>query len=197
MTDFEVYQLFSSLNNHFFVESYDYFRYAGQVSTKPETYNKKKQGEKYHYQKLAKKYTKDQLENLIVSNLITTDKRLWIGSLSDKLYEEWLKRTESIQYNFLSELSELIHTHNFNDLFKCENNQHPIILKEYLKGTLSIETFILMNLCVGFFKVFVEKLADDPIWLSVYRKCLKYQPFIQKLNTDVSKLKKDLYERLN
>ena len=50
---------------------------------------------------------------------------------------------------------------NFNPLFECSDNQHPILLKEYLGKRVSIETMIILDNLVGYIKNWDKKLKWD------------------------------------
>ena len=65
-------------------------------------------------------------------------------------------------------------------LFDCSKG-HPILLKEYLSGKLSLENFVIYDKIFHFSKNFDKKLTD-PVWETVSLKLKKYGPF---LNIDV------------
>jgi hypothetical protein len=196
MTGFETYKLYLALNNHFFQINYDYFRYAGGVPLKVETYENKRPDEKHRYDRLGKKFhTLEELENFLVANLIESKKRLWVGALfggdSDSVYNKWIGRTQSINYTLVSELKRLLdETDNFNKLFECTDNQHPEILKAQMRGDLTMESFVFLDLCIHFIDGIDKKIADDRNWMSVRHRAIKYRPFLQRLNIDVPALRK-------
>ena len=70
---------------------------------------------------------------------------------------------------------------------------HPILLKEYLSGRLSLENFVIYDKIFHFSKNFDKKLTD-PVWETVSLKLKKYGPFI---NIDVFKYKKLLRSIVN
>ena len=198
MNSFETYKLFLALNNHFFQVNYDYFKYSGGVPVKAETFEKKRQDEKYRYERLGKKYQeKEDLENFFVANLLEAKKRMWVGALfggdADEIYVKWQGRTQSYQYSVLSELKKMIHDHDgFNCLFKNEEGQHPEILKSYMRGDLSLESFVILDMCLGFIPNLDTRLGDDRNWMLVKNKALKYRPFLERLNINISKLRKEI-----
>jgi T4 gene Gp59 loader of gp41 DNA helicase C-term len=199
MTGFECNKLFIALNNHFFQNKYDYFEYHGAVNVKPETYDAKRSDEKHRYDRLARKFPdKEDLENFIVANLLESSKRAWIGTLfggeADDRYTRWQSRTQAIQYNLVNEISGLLDNHSFNDLFKCDANSHPAILKAHLRGDVSLESFVVLDICLNFIPKIDEKLGDDRSWMGVRNKALKYRPFLERLNIDVGKLSKAIQQ---
>jgi hypothetical protein len=194
MTGFNVCHLFLALNNHFFSNNYDYFKYKGSVPIKQETYDKKRQDEKYRYERLAHKFpTKEELENFIVSNLIEAKKRVWVGTLfggdADNVYLRWQGRVQSLTYNIINEIQHLLEEESsFNNLFRCNEHEHPEILKAHMRGDLSLESFVILDLCLNFIPKMDEKLSDDRNWMLVKNKTLKYRPFLERLNINIADL---------
>ena len=67
---------------------------------------------------------------------------------------------------------------------------HPLILKRFLGGDISLETFVIFDIIFSFSEKFDEKLLD-PVWETVSMKIRKYKPF---LSINVSNFKKILRE---
>lgn len=202
MTGFDVCKLFQALNNHFFQPNYDFFKYHGGVPLKFDTYDAKRQDEKHRYDRLGKKYhTTEDLENFMVANLLESKKRLWVGTLfggeADNVYVRWQGRTQAIQYNLTSEVRRLVDRLNsFNSIFKVGDNEHPEILKAYLRGDISLESFVLLDLCIPFIDNIDLKLNDDRNWSIVKHKAVKYRPFLERLNSNIPALRKAVLESI-
>lgn len=202
MIGYDAARMFLALNNHFFQPNYDYFRYHGGVSIKLETYDKKRPDEKYRYDRLAKKFqTSEELEHYIVSHLLNSKKRLWVGALSggdaDTVYLQWQGRTQSIQYNMINEVRRLVEDFgSFNCLFKFKDHQHPEILKSHLRGDLSLESFVLLDSCIDFVSNIDSTLSDDRNWTILKHKAVKYRPFLDRLNTNTTVLRKALADSI-
>ena len=200
MNGFDTCRLFLALNNHFFQANYDYFRYEGAVPLKLETYEKKRQDEIRRYERLGRKFQdKEELENFIVANLLESKKRMWVGGLfggeSDEVYLRWQGRTQSLQYNLTSELRHIIEDNDgFNIVFKCEAHEHPEILKSHMRGDLSLESFVLLDMCLGFISRLELKLNDDRNWMIVREKAIKYRPFLERLNINIPSLVKVVFK---
>lgn len=173
MSPFETYQLFQALKMHFTKPAYDYFKYNGKVNANAASFDTRK--DKYQYYKLSKH--KDPLKYL-VSNLIAS-KVTWIGDLftneAEDNYVAWQKRQQSLTYIFTQDLEKLCT--NFNDNFKVDNGQHPLLLKLYRQGEVSIETVIILNDIVGFFPHWNKHIQDNVLWPDLYTKLVKYKPF--------------------
>ena len=173
MSPFEAYQLFQALKMHFTKPAYDFFKYNGKVNANATAFDTRK--DKYQYHKLSKH--KDPVKYL-VSNLISS-KVSWVGDLftneAEENYTTWLKRQQSLTYIFTQDLEKLCT--NFNDNFKVDNGQHPLLLKLYRQGEVSIETVIILNDIVGFFPHWNKHIQDNVLWPDLYTKLVKYKPF--------------------
>jgi hypothetical protein len=196
MTGYDACKMFQALKFHFFKPSYDYIKYSGGVSLKVETYNAKRSDEKNRYDRLVKKFpVKEDLENYIVANILERAEKAswWIGNLAGEeaqdCYRRWQGRVEAIQYNLINELKRLLERHDsFNALFVCDENTHPEILKAHIRGEVSLETFVVLDICLNFIPRIDQKLGDDRNWMQVKGKAIKYKPFLERLNIDVGKL---------
>ena len=102
-------------------------------------------------------------------------------------YTEWKKKVQSLSYIFKEEVDSLFANKKVDDIFDCSRG-HPLILKSYLGGDISIETMVICDRILEYGKDFDKKLTD-PVWETVSRKIKKYSPF---LNIDVPRYKKIL-----
>ena len=115
---------------------------------------------------------------------------LWIGEMikeGEGRYTEWKKKVQSLSYIFKEEVDSLFANKKVDDIFDCSRG-HPLILKSYLGGDISIETMVICDRILEYGKDFDKKLTD-PVWETVSRKIKKYSPF---LNIDVPRYKKIL-----
>jgi hypothetical protein len=103
-----------------------------------------------------------------------------------------MRRQQSLTYLFKEQLNELLSSKSLNEVFNCSKG-HPLVLKKYLGGDLSLETFVILEKIFSFRKKFDKKL-DDPVWETVSLKIKKYTPFI---NINVFHYKKILREIVN
>jgi hypothetical protein len=145
--------------------------------------------DKYSFYKLSKR--KDWF-NHILSNLISGN--TWIGSIvsadGEQKYVEWSKRMQSLGYQFQEDLNKL--KDNFNENFEVEDNRHPFALRLFLMKQISLETLIILNELVGFFKHWDKKMANDPMWKEVSSLASKYAKFI---SFDREKMKANVLSR--
>ena len=153
------------------------------------SFNKRK--DKYWFEKTSRKYSDDQIVDFLLANFVTTDnpKNLWIGEIINSgrknIRKIGTRRQQSISYLFKEECSELLGEYKLDELFECGKG-HPIILKRFLGGDISLETFVIFDIIFAFSDKFDEKLLD-PVWETVSLKIRKYKPF---LNINVFNFKK-------
>ena len=191
MMPFEAYTSYLSLKNHFTKEKYDYHKYAGKTrATVRAFYNRK---DRYFFEKLSRQKKDKEVVDFFVSNFVscTDPQTLWIGDIiknGESVYHDWQKRVQSLSYFFKEEVEKLVENRKFDELFEIKDNRHPIILKEYLKKSISLETLIVLN-CIISYKNDFDKKLKDPIWELISLKIDKYSPF---LNIDIFKYRKIL-----
>ena len=190
MSPFETYQHYLSLKNHFTNPKYDFFKYGAKTRASMTSFNKRK--DKYWFEKTSRKYSDKEVVDFLVSNFTATDnpQNLWIGEIinsGERTYADWMRRQQSLTYLFKEQSSELLSENELESLFNCTKG-HPTILKKFLSGQLSLETFTIYEKIFGFSKNFDKKLTD-PVWETVSLKLKKYSPFI---NIDVFQYKKIL-----
>ena len=196
VTPFETYQTYLSMKSHFTNRKYDFFKYGGKSRATMTSFNKRK--DKYWFEKTSRKYSDQQILDFLLSNFVTTDnpQNLWIGEIinsGERNYAEWMRRQQSLTYLFKEQLGELLSNKNLNEVFDCSNRKHPIVLKRYLGGEISLETLTILEKVFSFAKNFDKKL-DDPVWETVSLKLKKYNPF---LNVNVFHYKKILREMVD
>ncbi len=195
VTPFETYQHYLSLKNHFTNPKYDFFKYGAKTRASVTSFNKRK--DKYWFEKTSRKYDNKEVVNFLVSNFVSADnpQNLWIGEIinsGERTYAEWMRRQQSLTYLFKEQSNELFSENKLEDVFNCSKG-HPIILKKFLSGQLSLETLVIYDKIFGFSKTFDKKL-DDPVWETVSLKIKKYSPFI---NMDIFQFKRILRDIIN
>jgi len=195
VTPFETYQTYLSMKSHFTNHKYDFFKYGGKSRATMASFNKRK--DKYWFEKTSRKYSDEEVLNFLLANFVSTDnpQNLWIGEIinsGERNYSQWMKRKQSLTYLFKEQSNELLSNKNLNEVFDCSKG-HPPVLKKYLGGEISLETFIILEKVFSFVKKFDKKLTD-PVWESVSLKIKKYIPF---LNINIFQYKKILRDLIN
>ena len=195
VTPFETYHAYLSMKSHFTNPKYDYHKYGGKSRATMAAFNKRK--DKYWFEKTSRKYSDEEVVNFLLANFVSTDnpQNLWIGEIinsGERNYSQWMKRKQSLTYLFKEQSSELLSENDLETVFNCSKG-HPLLLKKYLGGEISLETLTILEKVFSFRKEFDKKLTD-PVWESVSLKIKKYIPFI---NINVFQYKSILREMIN
>ena len=195
VTPFETYQTYLSMKSHFTNKRYDFFKYGGKSRATMTSFNKRK--DKYWFEKTSRKYSDQEITDFLLANFVTTNtpQNLWIGEIinsGERTYADWMKRQQSLTYLFKEQSKKLLSEKELEEVFNCSKG-HPPILKKYLGGEISLETFVIFEKIFSFGKKFNRKLKD-PVWETVGLKVKKYIPF---LNINVFHYKKILREIIN
>ena len=195
VTPFETYQTYLSMKSHFTNKRYDFFKYGGKSRATMTSFNKRK--DKYWFEKTSRKYSDQEITDFLLANFVTsnTPQNLWIGEIinsGERTYADWMKRQQSLTYLFKEQSKKLLSERELEEVFNCSKG-HPPILKKYLGGEISLETFVIFEKIFSFGKKFNRKLKD-PVWETVSMKIKKYVPF---LNINVFQYKKILREIVN
>ena len=195
VTPFETYQTYLSMKSHFTNRKYDFFKYGGKSRATMSSFNKRK--DKYWFEKTSRKYSDEEVLNFLLANFVNTDtpQNLWIGEMinsGERTYAEWMRRKQSLTYIFREQSEKLLSETDLEKLFNCSKG-HPLVLKRYLGGEISLETLTILEKVFSFVKNFDNKLSD-PVWETVSLKIKKYSPFI---NINVFQYKKILKEVVN
>ena|SRR3974390_931140 len=190
MSPFEAYQEYLSLKNHFTMEDYSYHKYNGKTSVKISSYNKRK--DKIFFEKLAKQ---EDVHGFLLANF-SANSKVWIKELAfspnaEKTYKEWVKKQQSLTYIFKLDIEKL--NDNFDENFKCVNNEHPILLKKYLNEEISLETICILLALTGALRYWNREMEYDIIWAQVKNRIRKYIPFIKVDKQVIRKIVFDKY----
>ena len=175
MAPFDCYKTYLALKNHFTKDSYDYHKYCKKTRASLQTFYRRK--DRFWFEKVSRNKDDKEVEEFFVSNFITsTDpSKLWIGEIireGEVVYTEWKKRTQSLSYIFKEETENLFDNRKVDDVFDCSMG-HPLVLKQYLNGSISLETLVIYNQIFSFGNDYDKKLKD-PVWETVSLKIKKY-----------------------
>ena len=195
VTPFETYQAYLGMKSHFTNPKYDFIKYGGKSRATITSFNKRK--DKYWFEKTSRKYSDQEVIDFLLSNFVnaTNPQNLWIGEIinsGERTYAEWKMRQQSLTYMFKEQSENLLSENDLEKVFNCSKG-HPVVLKKYLGGEISLETLSILERIFSFQKNFDKKLTD-PVWETVSMKLKKYLPF---LNINVFQFKKVLREIVN
>lgn len=185
MTPFDTYKMYIALKQHFTLERYDYFRYNGMVRVSLDSFLSRQ--DKYYFDKLSRHA---EPQGLMISNFSRSN-NYWVGDLlkeeSETTFKKWLAYNNSLSYNFKNEISRL----PIIESCKVGKDDTPLLMKEFRRGHVSIETMIILDRFLGIFKSWDSKIQDTILWPDMKRKCLKYKPFMRYDKARVAKILKD------
>lgn len=189
---FDSYKCYLALKNHFTKESYDYHKYCGKSRATVQSFYKRK--DRFWFEKVVRQKTDQEVVDFFVANFVSCSdpQSLWIGEImkeGETRYKEWQKKVQSLSYLFKEESQQIFSQHKFEEVFDCSKS-HPVLLKMFLSGKISLETMVIYDKIFMYGNNFDKKLKD-PVWESVSMKIRKYNPF---LNINVLKFRKILKE---
>ena len=155
-----------------------------------------KRRDRHFFARVAKKYD-DKALDYYVSNFVKSPKG-WLGDFKEENYLEWSKNKQSLTYNFITDMSFLFTiVSHFDDIFSCQNDQHPVLLKNFLAKRISVETMVILQGLLNYVKQWDKELQDDLVWSDSRRLIVKYGAFLkydeQKCKTQLLKLTKETF----
>jgi hypothetical protein len=185
VTGLESYRLYVSIKQHFNNESdYNYIKYNGKTTNvNSESYKRRK--DKFYFEALGAK-KKDNLLQFYVANFVVGDGR-YIAELynqeSESVYFGWQRVIESLTYLFkedIKEVKEFLENRNlkFDDLFKIDDGDHPIIFRFVQQKMIKVETYIIMDKVLHFSNRFKREIEDEYIYPVVQYKLDRYGEFM-------------------
>jgi len=192
---FRAWKTYHGMYLHF-TGSYDYFKYFGNASWGT-LLSMEKYFAKYEHQtgfswqrgfftSLGKKMTKEHdLIYYYLSQL--TRGKMYPSEFLDDYYDEYRIKMESFTLHLQRNMKVVVeymkeYDLKFNELFECRGINHPPILKLLLGEDISLETFTVLDIILGFTKI-VDKKLIDPIWRDQKTLCYNYKPFLE-VNVD-------------
>jgi hypothetical protein len=192
---FDAYTLYVSIKQHFNSNvNYNYVKYNGKGRhVNVDAYNKRK--DRVYFEAIGAKKKNDLLQ-FLVANFVVGDGR-YIAEMynqeSENVYYGWLKVIESLSYLFeqdIKEIKKFLEDRNlrFDDLFKVNDGEHPVIFRFVEQKMIKVETYIIMDSVLNFSAGFKRNIEDEYIYPEKQYKLDRYSEF---MNFDVSK-----YERM-
>ena len=176
---FESYKLYNALKLHFETDGYDAIKYHFKTSVKPTSFFKRK--DKFFFAKLASTYG-NELKEFYIANFKNDVK--YVGDMlnegGEKYYRDHKKVMESLTYQFQTDINKLNDMDvTFDSLLEAEDNNHPLIIKLWMQEEILLETIVILDSILGFVERENKKITDTIIWPDIYRKIMKYKPFVK------------------
>lgn len=192
MDAYEVYKYYMALKLHFTTDKYDIIEQKGKVRASRQAFAKRK--DLFAINKVAKTYTDEEIANFLIANFVSGDR--WGGIFDTnarETYLQWKKRIEGLSYIFINDIDCILlelekNNLNFDSIFKCQKNEHPYILKAYLRKDICIETLVILDKLFSIVKLFDSTIDDTLVWPDISRLMKKYRPFL--------KIEREKYDRL-
>ena len=183
MPAIDVYLMYCALKAHF-KGDYDYHKFSGRTKIKRESFYKRK--DRFFFVRAAVKYKDTEILNFFVANFIQ-DRSGYIANFNDNNYETWLQKRGMFYEIFSQEMQPFVK--NFEPLFECKDNQHPLLLKEYLGKRISLETMVVLDGLVQYSKKWDKELEwDDFVWPDVKKLMENYKGFLT-IDTNKNRMK--------
>ena len=197
MNGFEVYKIYLAVKLHFTSKgrSYDFHKHLGRTTARLETFTKRR--DRYFFHKLSKSYNNNTIVDYFVSNFVTNT-NLWVGDIigktGDDNYKQWSKKIEALHYYYEQDIDYILEQgHEFDDLFKSINGQHPPILKMFLSKKINFETVLILDDILSFTKQLNKNISEKVLWPKLYDRMIRYKSF---LNYNLTKYKMTLKRKL-
>ena len=192
---FESYKLYNALKLHFETDGYDAIKYHFKTSIKPTSFFKRK--DKFFFAKLAKTY-EDELKEFYIANFKNDVK--YVGDMlnegGERYYRDHKKIMESLTYQFQTDINKLYDMDvPFDSLLEAEENNHPLIIKLWMQEEILLETVVILDSLLGFVECENKKITDTIIWPDIYRKIMKYKPFVKFDRDKCLNLLKDTFTK--
>ena len=171
MEPVDVYLMYCAMKAHFGKGDYDFIKYDGKTKVSRESFWKRK--DRHFFVKISKKY--DNPKDYFIANFIK-DTKGYIANFNDENYESWKLKRQDFFDMFAAEMFPFIF--KFEPLFEIQENNHPILLKEYLGKRVSIETMIILDVLVKYSGLWDKVLVDDIVWPDVKKLMNNYKRFL-------------------
>ena len=198
MDGLEVYRQYCAIKAHF-NSTYDYFKYSGKIRARRSSYQKR--DDKNFFERLARKNMAYVIP-FLVANFVT-DKNLWVGDLvmnleAEENYFAWKKKMSRLFMEAEEELfkvSQFMEARDisFNGLFEIKEDSQPILFRLMAQRFITLETYIIADVALGFRKTFDAGLEDDVVYQRWAKKITAYEPFLDLPRAKCLKLVRKIF----
>ena len=150
MTGFKAFRYYIALKLHFTKDKFNVFENKGHIKGSYSAFEAR--NDKYLFEKLARKFPKDQdIIQFIVANLsIGNDNIIYGMEEAEENFIQWQKRKQSITHTFLNDINTIQlesekNNYNLDQIINCTLNQFPYIIKLYLGKLICMESIVILN----------------------------------------------------
>ena len=148
ISDYEAYKLYVAVKLHF-TTSYDVFKYNGRVNCPAAAFNKR--NDRKLFARLAERFNKpkDIIEYYVANFAYGNKNMIYSMDEAEGNHETWLKRKESINYEFSKQMNFLLryledNGKTYQQLFDIETGV-PELLTLYMRGDIYLETLVIID----------------------------------------------------
>lgn len=158
MDGYQTYQIYQSLKLHF-TSDYDAVKYNYRTAVKRDTFERRR--DRYFFEKLSRRFTKEKLIHYFTSNLIQNT-GVWIGDMSDKIYSDYVARYDKLTYMLSQDMKFMSEKgYSFNQLcITSDNNTTNPLLESLRTDEIQIESVVLVDIMVNFLGRLKSDLSD-------------------------------------
>lgn len=131
---------------HFCKDSYNIF-INGFPQINGDTFDKRNDAKLYAA--ITSKLTKDEVFYFFLANVLegNNDCLYNFSGEAMRIYKDYVRKIESVSYNFYDELTTVsFDINSVDELYKCVDNEPPLIVQYLIGGLVSMETFCLIQL---------------------------------------------------
>jgi hypothetical protein len=155
---YQAYQIYQSLKLHF-TSNYDAIKYNYKTPTKQTSFEKRR--DRYFFEKLSRRFKRDELIQYFTSNLIE-NQNVWIGDMSDNIYSAFVARYDKLTYMFDQDMKLLANKgYTFDQLCSTTEDYSANPLLEALRAReIHPETIVLLDILVNFLKRLGGSVSD-------------------------------------
>ena len=204
-TTFKAWVAYQGIYAHF-TRDYDYFKYKGKgnwnsIDSMQRSFAKQEVNGNFSmqrkvFQNIGKTFTnKEALIFFYLSQF--TNGIMWPTHFDSDLYDEYVERMNNFDFTVKRDMMEIKKYMDkfeveFDDIFKVDGINHPVILKLGLSKTISLETTAVLDMILGFVDN-IDRTLNDPLWNDHSVLIKNYKPFLE---VDVVKQKKIIMDVL-
>ena len=187
---FDAWRVYQGLYLHF-MGNYDFHKYHGtgswdSVQQMEKNFAKHERHGKFSVQrnifkKLGNRFnSKEDLKLFFLSQFTYN---LTYPSLFDsEVYDDYKTRMNNFHFHLREDMKQVLeymkeYDKTFDEMFVANGVNHPSLLKLGLSRTISLETFVTLDIVLNFISMMNKRLVD-PAWKDFRNLVLKYKPFL-------------------
>ena len=196
---FSAWVVYQGIYAHF-TRDYDYFKFNGKgnwssIDSMQRSFSKQElygnfSSQRKIFKDIGKEFTNK--ESLIYFYLSQFTNGITYPTYFDSdLYDEYIERMNNFDFSVKKDTMEIKRyldkfEAKFDDIFKVDGINHPVILKMGLSKNISLETVAVLDMLLGFVGN-IDNTLDDPLWSDYSNLIKNYKPFLE---VDTNKQKK-------